>query len=173
MKELIKEPKVVRFWHQLYVEMQADPTDLRSDTDFYTELGIEKSTFVSWKRLYRTFIFREVEQLRKAYRNEDRTAGRKALMKKVASGDTNAIKLLFQLMGDLVEKTEIKTENMSDEDKKRRILSLRSEVAQRERMWDSAAPVDNPTSEPLPDLPGGPTRPVVPECEGSDQGAGN
>lgn len=136
-------PKVVRLWHELYVQFQSDPCDLRTDKKFCEDIGLEPATLSQWKRKYRSFIFREVEAQRKTYRNELRAIGLKALMRKLDSGDTNAIKLHFQLLGDLVEKTEIKTENMSDAEKVRRIESLRTEVTKRQEDWKKAADKDS------------------------------
>lgn len=137
MKEEIKEPSVSRFWHEVYIEMQADPTDSRSDKQFCEDIALDYYAFCSWKKKYRPFIFREVEALRRNYKNEMRTKIYKALMKKLDS-DTNAIKLLAQLMGDLVEKTEVKTENMNDADKIRRIEALSKANTKKQKEWERA-----------------------------------
>lgn len=138
MSEHILEPKIDRMWHELYYDKEADPTDKRTDKQFCEELGLNPGSFATWKHKFRTFIYREVEARRKTFRNEMRTLGYKALMRKLETGDTNAIKLHFQLLGDLVEKIETKTENMNDADKKRRIESLRRETTEREESWDKA-----------------------------------
>lgn len=137
MKEEIKEPTVDRYWHLLYIEMQADPTDHRTDTQFCKDCELEVGTFCNWKRKYRDYIFREVEFKRKSYRNEIRARIYKALDKKLDT-DTNAIKLLAQLLGDLVEKTEVKTETLSESDKIRRIKTLSQENTKKLNQWNQA-----------------------------------
>ena len=99
MKEEIKEPQVDRYWHTLYIEMQSDPTVSQTDTDFCKEIALDYSTFRAWNVKYRNYIYREVEARRRNYKNEMRSKIYMALMKKMDS-DTNAIKLLAQLMGD-------------------------------------------------------------------------
>lgn len=147
MKDETKEPSVRRAWHDLYIEMQSDPTDTRTDVVFCEEIALDYATFRSWKTKYRAFIFREVESRRKNFRNEMRAKIYKSLVKKMDT-DTNAIKLLAQLLGDLVEKTEVKTENMNDGDKIRRIKSLREENSKKLRTWASEDEVKAPEGSP-------------------------
>jgi hypothetical protein len=156
-KEEIVEPHVDRFWHQLYIETQADPTDTRTDAKFCEDICLDYATFSNWKRKYRPFIFREVEARRRTYVNEMRSRIYKALNKKLDT-DTNAIKLLAQLMGDLVEKTEVKTENMNDGDKVRRIKALTDANSKKIKQWEQAESKDSaPVKEdgPKPSESGG------------------
>ena len=132
-----KEPMIPRHWHELYFHMQADPLDQRTDTQFCEDIKLDRQTFQAWKTKYRKYVFREVDKLRQDYRNELRARMYKSIAKKLDK-DTNAIKLLAQLMGDLVEKTETRVE-MSDADKIRRIESLRGQVAEREKQWKNAS----------------------------------
>jgi len=153
--EDIVEPKIDRFWHQLYIESQADPTDSRNDKKFCEDAVLDYYTFAAWKRRYRPFIYREVEKLRRNYRNEMRSKIYKSLMKKLDS-DTNAIKLLAQLMGDLVDKTEVKTENMNDADKVRRLKTLSEANTKKLRQWEVAeGSASKPEDGPKPQEPGG------------------
>ncbi len=155
--EEIKEPNQPRFWHELYIEKEADPTDHRTDTQFCAEMVIDYSTLRAWKTKYRSFIYREVEAKRRNYRNEMRSRIYKALDKKLAS-DTNAIKLLAQLLGDLVEKTEVKTESMNDADKIRRIKTLSEANSKKQKAWELAEALKDSSSEskdgPLAQEPG-------------------
>lgn len=150
------EPKVDRMWHSLYIEAQADPLDGRTDVEFCEAIQLDVSTFRNWKQKYRQYIFKEVEARRKNYTNELRSKGHKALAKKLST-DTNAIKLLFQLLGDLVEKTEVRTE-LSDADKQRRIQTLTDSTEKRRLAWEQASGKgeDGTTVE------GGPVGPITP-----------
>ena len=168
LKDTGDEPQVRRHWHELYIEKESDPYDVRNDKQFCEDNQLNYNSFCSWKGKYRTFIYREVEQRRKQYRNEHRSIGYKALMKKLLSGDTNAIKLHFQLLGDLVEKQEVKTENMSDADKIRRLQSLREEVLQREEAFKRASSKETPT-----DGPSDATGPLSPELRRDEPGTAN
>ena len=124
----------------LYIEMQADPFDNRNDKEFCESIpGLEYGTFCAWKAKYRQYIFKEVDAIRKTFTNEYRSKGHKALAKKLNS-DTNAIKLLFQLLGDLVEKTESKVE-LNHDDQVRRVQALMNSIGKRQHAWDA---VDGP-----------------------------
>ena len=129
-------PPLPRHWHDLYIDFQADPLDIRTDKQFCEEIQLAPQTLANWKVKYRPYIFREVEARRKSYASELRSKGHKALSRKLDK-DTNAIKLLFQLLGDLVERTESKVE-MSDADKLRRIEALRKSTSSREKAWTEA-----------------------------------
>lgn len=150
--EDVNVPKVNRHWHELYIEAQSDPFDTRTDKEFCEEIALDVQTFRNWKWKYRTYIFREVEKRRAEHRNELRTKGYKALTKKLDK-DTNAVKLLFQLLGDLVEKTETKME-MSDADKIRRVEALMAQISKKRQAW-SDAEGEGPKAAPEP----GPTAP--------------
>ncbi len=134
--EQIKEPVIKRTWHDLYIECQSDPMDSRTDKQFCEEYALDYGTFANWKCKYRKYIFREVEAKRADYKNELRAVMYKALTAKLGK-DTNAVKLLAQLLGDLVEKTETKME-MSDADKIRRIESLRKTTGAVQSQWRTA-----------------------------------
>ncbi len=129
------KPVVTRTWHELYVLKEADPFDHRSDKEFCEEIGLDVGSFRNWKNKFRAYIYKEVESIRKNYINEYRSKGHKALAKKLDK-DTNAIKLLFQLLGDLVEKTESKVE-MNQDDQVRRVKSLMSSIGKRQVAWES------------------------------------
>lgn len=147
-------PSVPRSWHELYIEAQSDPMDARTDKEFCEEIQLDVNTFRNWKCKYRSYIFREVEARRKNYVNELRSKGHKALAKKLDK-DTNAIKLLFQLLGDLVEKTESKVD-LNHGDKVRRVNTLLGEIGKRQRQWDEA---DKPQGSSEPKGPLGPITP--------------
>lgn len=159
------EPSLDRAWHELYIALQADPTDHRSDKKFCEDIALEYQTLASWKKKFRSFIFREVEARRRNHSNELRAMMYKALAKKLDK-DTNAIKLLAQLLGDLVEKTEVKTESMNDADKVRRIKALSEVNSRKLTQWNkasdsSAAIGPSETDGPNPSEPSRPKPPTV------------
>lgn len=129
-------PKVPRTWHDSYIEAQVDPFDTRTDKQFCEDIGLDLQTFRNWKSKYRDYVNAEIEKRRNKHKTELRTKAYKALTGKLDK-DTNAVKLLFQLLGDLVEKSEVKTE-MSDADKIRRLSTLISQVGKKRQAWTEA-----------------------------------
>lgn len=119
-----------RIWHELYIEMLSNPMDRRTDRAFSEENGIHEDTLAKWKRNHRTEIFNEVQKRRKRYINELRAAAYKSIGDKIGKS-LDAAKLALQLTGDFVERTENRTEIMSDADKIRRIEALRKEAIEK------------------------------------------
>lgn len=129
MKDFIKS-----FWHELYLEMLSNPTDNRTDKKFCEDIKIHINTLGNWKREHRKEIFHEVGRRRSQYVDELRATAWKSLAEKMPK-DTNAIKLAFQLLGDLVEKSEVKTEMMSRKDILDRANSLLKEFNTKKETW--------------------------------------
>lgn len=123
-----------QFWHELYIEMLANPSDNRSDADFCRELNINTSTLCMWKTKYREDIYAEADRRRKNFVTQTRAKLWKKLDAKTES-DTNALKLAFQLLGDLVEKSESKIDYQSREDKIARAKVLWGAIESREKTW--------------------------------------
>lgn len=126
--------QITSFWQQLYVEMLANPNEDMSDVEFCNEAKVPISTFRLWKRNNRVQIYNEVQRSRNMYINELRATAWKELALKMKK-DTNAIKLAFQLTGDLVEKTETKHEYMNRQDKSDRINNLIKEINEKKETW--------------------------------------
>lgn len=141
-----KVPKVDRYWHTLYIEKEADPTDQRTDAQFCAAINLEYKTLAAWKSKYRRYIYQQVNSIRKDYVGELRAKANKELFKKLDK-DTNALKLAFQLMGDLVEKTEQRVEYMSQEDTKRRINDLLKKVSDKQASWEVSKSLDQGPTE--------------------------
>lgn len=142
---------IKQFWHELYIEMQTNPMDTRTDKEFTTELGLNHNTFMSWKRSHKDQIYKEVQKRRSEYVNELRAFAYKCLADKM-KGSVDAIKLAFQLMGDLVEKIETKTDYMNDNDKIRRAEALYENIRKKKAAWAKASgslPETSNTDKPL------------------------
>lgn len=125
-----------RLWKELFLDYMANPMDVRTEVEFCKENAISRVTLWRWKKANHEEVFKEVQRRRKIYTAELRAVASKALVKKLGT-DTNAIKLAFQLMGDLVEKTESRVEHMSHEDKVRRINDLLSKIEAKKAKWGS------------------------------------
>lgn len=129
-----KEPLVRSMWHELYLELQSNPLDQRTDIVFCEENKIAQCTLSVWKRKNRKEIYDEVQRRRGQYVNEMRAIGYKHL-NRMCVKDINAVKLLFQLCGDLVEKTHNTVEYMSRQDRIDRVNSLLRDAQSKSEQW--------------------------------------
>lgn len=134
MEDLSKEPLVKSMWHELYIELQSNPLEEKTDKDFCEEVKIHPQTLSIWKRKHRKSLFDEVQRRRGQYVNEMRAIGYKNL-NRMAKKDVNAVKLLFQLCGDLVEKSHQVVEHMTRQDRIDRIKSLLSDAQNKADTW--------------------------------------
>ncbi len=142
MDESSKEPLVKTMWHELYLECQANPLDNRTDVEFVAENKLSPATLSVWKRNNRQRIFDEVQKRRGQYVNQMRAIGYKHL-NRMATKDINAVKLLFQLTGDLVEKSQTTIEHMTREDRIARINSILGDAQEKVKMWDKIKKTDS------------------------------
>lgn len=145
------KPFIKQFWHSLYIELLSNPNDHRTDKQFCEETKIHTNTLCVWKREYRLLIYAEAQKRRQAYLNELRATAWKALASKMDK-DTNAIKLAFQLTGDLVERSESRIEHLSQTDKINRINSLLKEASERTKAWKKVEETEPGTKAPETDL---------------------
>ena len=149
---------LIKFWNHLYVEMLSNPDDHRTDVQFCKDVDISRDTLWKWKCKYRLAIYHEVQKRRNQYIQNFRNILQRALAKKVESGDTNAIKLGFQIIGDLVEKSEHRFDGMQKTDKEKRIEALLTQLKSKQEGWaraeDSAKDLPNVNSERNGPIPG-------------------
>lgn len=138
------KPFIRQHWHELYIELLANPNDHRTDKEFCEEIVIATSTLQTWKKAHRLEIFEEVQKRRNHYFNELRSLAWKELTAKMKK-DLNAVKLAFQLTGDLVERTESKVENMNYHDKIDRINALLREANERQKTWKKVEALESGT----------------------------
>ena len=129
------KPTVRTAWHELYLELQSNPLDNRTDIEFCAENKLSNSALTVWKRENRKAIYDEVQKRRGQYINEMRAIGYKHL-NRMCQKDINAVKLLFQLTGDLVEQTKTTHEFMSRQDRIDRVKHLMEEALAKARVWD-------------------------------------
>lgn len=114
-------------WHEDLVEYLADPLDKRTFEQFSTDHGISLMTLYRYRKKHRDELSREVESIRRKFLSEFRSKAYKSLYGKIDK-DTNALKLFFQLAGDLIERTENKTEILTPEDKKAKLQAAISKL---------------------------------------------
>lgn len=152
--------KVNHFWNQLYIEMLANPTDNRSDVEFCKDLGIPDSTLKNWKSKNRRAIYDDVNRLRKDYVNELRSKVWKSLAQKMkTSKGVDSEKLIAQLTGDLVERTENKTTFMTYEQKLARIEALNKNVKDKSKAWERVRSVPEGEASASGDVQVSPSQP--------------
>ena len=160
--------KVKRHWHELYVEMLANPMDSRTDKQFCAEIQLNESTLKFWKHRYSKAIYSEVQKRRKDFINEMRARAYKALGKKMDK-DTNALKLALQITGDLVERSEVKAE-MTHDDKLRRINNLLDRIGKKKTVWTASEGTEGlEGSDQTDGAEHGPTPGESPSASGTDK----
>lgn len=115
-------------WQEDYINSQANPMDNRNLDVIAKENNIGLSTLYRWRRDNQEFINSQVEARRKKYTAPLRSIAYKALANKMAK-DTNAMKLFFQLAGDLIERSESRTEIITPEEKRARLAALLDKIS--------------------------------------------
>lgn len=143
------EPRVTRFWHELYIEMMSNPLDNRTDKAFCDEHQIGKSTLELWKQKNRQALFSEIDRRRKNYLKEMRAVGMKALMRKCVD-ETKALELLLKITGDLVDRSEQVIENRTQDEKLKRINALLDSIGKKKASWKKADSSSEPGNSPDP-----------------------
>lgn len=111
-------------WHDLLIEYMSSPFDKRTWDQFAESVGTSDTTVYRYRMDNREQIAKEVELKRKQFISEMRSRAMKSLINKVDKADVNALKLFFQLSGDLVERTEVKEVPLTPEEKNARIMAL-------------------------------------------------
>lgn len=115
-------------WYEFYIDFLANPMDNRTVEQFANELNIAYTTIWRYKTKNKDQVNRDVEIRRKKFLTDMRTAAYKSLANKLHK-DTNALKLFFQLAGDLVERTEDVTKDLrSPEEKRAEAMRLAAEL---------------------------------------------
>lgn len=131
-------------WLDDYIEFAADPLDKRTLGDFAQAVGVSDATLWRVRQKYRNEIAKEVEARRKQFLSEMRTKAYKSLYMKLQN-DTNALKLFFQLSGDLVERSEVTDKSMmSREEKERKLTELLDSLAKKYEKPDSGQKPSTP-----------------------------
>lgn len=116
-------------WMEEYCHAMADPASKITAKAFAESKGMSEQNLYKWKSRHKEEVQRRIETLRKQYRTDIRSKAWKALSGQLDRGDTTAIKLVFQLLGDLVERSEQRVEHMTPEDKRARVKALLDRVA--------------------------------------------
>ncbi len=134
MPEPMKQPLVKAMWHELYIELLSSPLDQRTDKEFCEANCLSVGALGVWKRNNRKELFDEVQRRRVLYLNEMRALAYKRL-DALSKKDVNAIKLMFQLTGDLVEQSKTTHEYLSRQDKIDRINNLLKDANLKAQTW--------------------------------------
>lgn len=127
MAEVERDMEFKTDWMEEYVHMAADPSCHKTAAEFCREKGMSEQNFYKWKSRHREQVNKRIESLRKQYVTDFRSKSWKALSRQLEKGDTPAIKLGFQLTGDLIEKTEA-VNSLTPDEKKARVLAMLAEL---------------------------------------------
>lgn len=126
--EVEKDMEFNSAWMDEFCHAMADPSNRITAKQFAIDHNISEQNLYKWKSRHREQVMSRIETLRKQYRTDIRSKAWKALAGQLEKGDTPAIKLAFQMIGDFVEKSEASINYMTPEDKKARIAAMLDKV---------------------------------------------
>ena len=128
-------------WMAAYVEFLADPFTTETTKSFAERWEISEQALYKWKSRHKIALCDAIEKARKLYVTDVRSSAWKNVVKQMDKGDTSAIKLVFQLSGDLVERTENSVNYMSEAEKKEKIAALAAKLGKKIQA-DAAKPTE-------------------------------
>lgn len=123
MSLIITEP-----WQELALEMLANPMDHRSIAQFCEDNHVSTATYHRWKRENHEAIYAEAAARLKKYTQVLRIENYKAIALNLRKS-FNDRKLMAQLLGDLIERTESKHEFLTPDQKREKLNQLLSKLA--------------------------------------------
>ena len=99
-----------------YIETLADPAERRTQEDIARELNVTRAALYKWRSL--EGFWSEVNKLIQDGTEQRMPRIWKSLLDKGLEGSVSAMRLLFQLRGELIDKHEVKAD-LETEDRKR------------------------------------------------------
>lgn len=112
-------------------QILADPSETRTIKAICESIELPRRTFYNWmgKKEFVDFVNSLVDK----YTDAELAGVWKALARKASSGDTQAMKLFFEMKGKYKETKEINHtfDNLSDEEREERLKELMSKVNSR------------------------------------------
>lgn len=123
-----RSPGQKAVWHDELIEYLANPLDKRTWDQFSAGIGLTAQSVLDYRKQFQDEIASDVEAVRKKYTSSLRSVAMKSLAKQLEKGDTNSLKLFFQLAGDLVEKHESKVEMLTPEEKQAKARAILEEA---------------------------------------------
>lgn len=110
-------------WREDYINLLSNPCDNRTNKDFCIQYSVSHATFYRWLAENREELYVEADKRRKKFFTELREKNFKAIAKNLAAS-FNDRKLMAQLLGDLIERSETRTEIITPEEKRARLAAL-------------------------------------------------
>lgn len=115
-------------WQEQVIIYLGNPFDTRSITQFCRENNIDRGKYYRFVNKNRTELFKQIDRIREQFKSEIRSHAYKSLISRIPRSD-NALKLAFQLLGDLVERSEVRTEHLTPEVKREKVRQLLERVS--------------------------------------------
>lgn len=115
--------------------MLANPFDERTFKDFCDQYGFTLMTLWRYRKTFQDELTNEVESRRKKFVSDLRSTAYKSLAQRLKH-DTQALRLFFQVSGDLVERSEVKAEYLTAEDKRAKIARMLEDLAKKGKNED-------------------------------------
>lgn len=110
-------------WHEELINYLVNPYDNRTLEAFAESVGTSLATLWRYRKQHQATLNRQVAEAKDLTFGAMRPAANKALARNLQSGDNQTLKLFYQLVGDLVERTE-QTVKYTPEEKRQRIEEL-------------------------------------------------
>lgn len=107
-------------WYPELINYLANPYDNRTYDEFAEKVGVDRSWLWNIRKVFKNEIAADVAKERQQAIESMRVQAWKALASKLKS-DTNALKLFYQLSGDLVERVEQTNKFESPEQKREKL----------------------------------------------------
>jgi len=89
-----------------YMEIKADPMEMRTQQEIAKELGVKRQTLWNWEQI--EGFWGEVNDIIHEHGDKGLSSVIQAVHRKATRGDMNAARLYLQWLGELVEKQEQK-----------------------------------------------------------------
>ena len=119
--ETKSQEKTILF--NLILDFWANPLDQRTNKEFCAELGISEMTYYRFTKANLEGLNRSITARRETFIPKMTSVAYQHLSKRLGRSDA-ALKLFFQLTGQLVERTESKYTLMSPEEKREKIKQM-------------------------------------------------
>jgi len=133
-------------YHEELINYLCNPFDNRTYDQFAESVGVTGTTIYRYRRAHESEIAEEVKKRKDSMFDSMRSVAYKALAGKIKS-DTMALKLFFQLAGDLIERSEVSTKDVMTRDQKiEKVKALMNELGSR-HLLPSKSNVNGPTSD--------------------------
>lgn len=146
-RPLVNKPEC----YDLIVAYESNPSDHRTYDQLASDIGITPQYLHNVRKQFKTEIANDVVARKKEMIASLYSTAWKGLGKKLAKGDSNALKMFYTMTGDLIETTQVINKYETAEEKRSRISSLLKSFSH--NLDDLAKQPKDNLNESLPSTP--------------------